>query len=111
MEMLHVMFKYPEVVTNIDFIKLSKIPLKLWLGVKVNSVTETEYGAYVVSSVESFHRSINIYDFRLHTENQLLILDYMKPYKILVDNVTQFGIRSPKLRGFSDKLLIIIVGS
>ena len=29
MKMLHVMLKYPEVVTNIDFIKISKIPLKL----------------------------------------------------------------------------------
>ena len=67
MEMLHVMLKYPEVVTNLDFIKFSTMTLDLRLGIKVNSDTDTEDFAYVVSEVESFRRSINLDNFRLHT--------------------------------------------
>ena len=54
MEMLHVMLKYPEVVTNIDFIKVSTIALELQPGIKVNFDTDTGYGTYVVAAVESF---------------------------------------------------------
>ena len=54
MEMLHVMLKYPEVVTNIDFIKVSTIALELQPGIKVNFDTDTGYGTYVVAVVESF---------------------------------------------------------
>ena len=66
-EMLHVMLKYPEVVTDIDFIKVSTVPLELRSGIVINSDTETKDGAYVVGLAESFHRLINLDDFRLHT--------------------------------------------
>ena len=107
--MLHVILKYPEVAKNLDFIKVSTIPLDLHLANIVNSDTDTEYVTYVVNAIASFHRPINLDDLILHTENQLLILDDMKPYKISVDKVTQFGLRPSELREFSGNLEIIII--
>ena len=50
-EMPHILLKYPEVVTNLDFIKVSIIPLELRSGIKGNYDTETKDGAYAVSAV------------------------------------------------------------
>ena len=63
-----------------------------------------EDGAYIVAAIESFCRSINLDDLRLHTENQLLILNDLKLSKISVDMVTQFDIRPPELCEILDKL-------
>ena len=35
MEMLHVMLKYPEVVTNLEFIKVTTMPLELRAGIAI----------------------------------------------------------------------------
>ena len=51
MEMLHVMLKYTEVVNNVDFIKVSTMPLELWSGITVSYNIEMEDGAYTVSVV------------------------------------------------------------
>ena len=39
MEILHAMLKYTEVVTNLDFIKVSKFPLGIQGGIIVDSDT------------------------------------------------------------------------
>ena len=61
MEMLHVLLKYPEVVTNLDFIKVSILPLYIWGGIKVDYDTETEDVAYVIAAVEYFGGLLGIY--------------------------------------------------
>ena len=63
------MLKYPEVVKNIDFIKVSTISLEFWSVIIVNYDTDMEDGAYFVAEVESFSRYINQDNFRLRTEN------------------------------------------
>ena len=78
MEMINVMLKYPEVVTNMHFIKVSTMPLDLWSGIIVNSGTDTEDGTYTVGAIKPFFRWIDLYGFILHTENQPLILDDLK---------------------------------
>ena len=65
-----------------------------------------EYGAYFVAGVESFGRSIDLDNFRLRNENQLLILDDLKISKISVDKVTQFDIITSELRELVDNLEI-----
>ena len=40
--MVHVMLKYPEVVTNLDFIKLSTLSLDLIAGIKVHYYATAE---------------------------------------------------------------------
>eukprot|EP00957_Ditylum_brightwellii_P107046 8167471-Ditylum_brightwellii.AAC.1 len=53
--MLHVMFKYPQIVTNLEFIKVTTIPLELWGGIATTFDDNTEDDAYICSAVESFH--------------------------------------------------------
>ena len=73
MEIIYVMLKYPDVVTNIVFIKLSTLQLYLWAGIIVHFDTETEDGAYVITSVEAFWGLLDLDKYRLHTKNQLII--------------------------------------
>ena len=73
MEIIYVMLKYPEVVTNLIFIKLSTLQLDLWAGIRVNFDKDTEDGAYVITSVEAFRRLLDLDKYRLHTKNKLLI--------------------------------------
>ena len=54
MEMIHVMLKYLEVVTNLNFIKFSTLPLEIQACIKVNYNKETEYGAYVMNIIKDF---------------------------------------------------------
>ena len=55
----------------------------------------TEDGAYFIAVVVDFMGLIDIDEYRLHTQNQLLILNDLKLSKISVDKITKFGIRSP----------------
>ena len=59
MEMLHAMLKYTEVVTNLDFIKVSTSILEIWAFIRVYSDTQTEDGAYVIAAVEDFWRLLD----------------------------------------------------
>ena len=54
MEMLNTMLKYPEVVTNLKFIKVSTLTLELREGIIVDSDTETGDGAYGIDEVVNF---------------------------------------------------------
>jgi hypothetical protein len=58
------MLKYPEVevVTNLDFIKVTTIPLELRGGVTVDSDIESEDGAFVGTAVDGFCRMLNLDD-------------------------------------------------
>ena len=96
--MLHFILKYPELVTNLNFIKFPTLPFYIQEGIRVYYDTDTEYGTYFIAAVESFRRLLNLDEYRLRTQNQLLILDYMNLSKIPVDNITQFGLRPPELR-------------
>ena len=93
MEMLHVMLKYPKVVTNLDFIKVSTFLLDIRVGIIVYYCTETEYFVYVIAEVGGFWRFIYPDKYRLHTQNQPLLLYYLRLSKISVDKITQCDIR------------------
>ena len=54
MEMLHMMLKYLEFMTNLDFIKVSTFPLELWADIRVYYDTDTGGGAYVVDLFEVY---------------------------------------------------------
>ena len=47
------------------------------------------------TTVEAFWRWFDLDKFRLHTQNQLLILDNLKSSKISVDKITQFCLIPP----------------
>eukprot|EP00957_Ditylum_brightwellii_P024681 1864932-Ditylum_brightwellii.AAC.1 len=54
MEMMHVMLKYPEINTNLKFVKISTMLLELRGGIALSSDVITEDGAYTCSDIESF---------------------------------------------------------
>ena len=91
-------------MTNLGFIKVSIFPLDIQAGIRVDYNTKTEYGAYVIAAVEVFWRLLDIDRYRLHTKNQLIILDDLKLSKISVHKITQFGLRPPELRQPFNKL-------
>ena len=73
-------------------------------GVVVKSDTILEDGAYIETAVQSFLTSLGLNDHRLHSVNQLLILDYLKLSKMSIDKVTQFGLRPPEFLKLFDSL-------
>ena len=105
MEMMHVMLKYPEIITNLKFVKISTMQLELRGGIALSSDVVTEDGAYTCSAIESFcPTTMNFDTGRLQTASQNLIIDDLKLSKISVDKVTQFGLRPPELRKIFTKL-------
>eukprot|EP00957_Ditylum_brightwellii_P181901 13858246-Ditylum_brightwellii.AAC.1 len=54
--MLHVMLKYPEIVTTFEFIKVTTMPLELWGGIAITFDENTEDDAYICFAVENFRR-------------------------------------------------------
>eukprot|EP00957_Ditylum_brightwellii_P168630 12834788-Ditylum_brightwellii.AAC.1 len=98
MEMLHMMLKYPEVVTNIHFVNISTLPLELQAGVSFNFDNErneganVEDGAFVHSGMGNVCNLAGLPMWRHHTASQLLIIDDMKLSKISVDKITQFSL-------------------
>eukprot|EP00957_Ditylum_brightwellii_P187524 14280970-Ditylum_brightwellii.AAC.1 len=97
-EMLHVMLKYPEIVTNLESIKVTTMPLELWGGIATTFNDNTEDDAYICSAVESFCRvKTDLDTARLQTNSQNLIVDDIKISKISIDKVTQYGLHPPEL--------------
>ena len=58
--MLHVIIKYTEVVTNLDLIKVTTMPLEFRGGIEVKSDIQTKYSAYVGSEIDGFRKTMNL---------------------------------------------------
>ena len=102
--MLHNMLKYPEIVTNLDFINVSTMPLELRAGIMIESDKQIEDGAFIITSIESFCCQNNMEEWRLYTDNHLVILGDLKLSKMSIDKVTHFSLRPPELSQICDKL-------
>lgn len=87
--MMHIMLRYLEVVTNLDFIKVTIMPLELKGGIVINFDTAAEDSAYLFSVAEIFRREcVNLNHTRLQINNKNLIVDDVKIFKISIDKVT-----------------------
>ena len=75
--MLHVIIKYPGVVTKLYFIKVTKMSMEFWGGTEVKYDIQTEDGAYVGSL-----KKIDFDDWRMLNPNKNIILDDFKLSKI-----------------------------
>eukprot|EP00957_Ditylum_brightwellii_P046527 3531212-Ditylum_brightwellii.AAC.1 len=76
--MLHVMLKYPAIVTNLEFMKVTTMPLVIWGGIAVTFDDNTEDDEYTYSAVESFRRvKADLDTARLQANSQNLIVDYI----------------------------------
>ena len=60
MEMLHVMLKYPEVVTSLEFIKVTTMSLELRAGITIESDIQNEDGVFVGSVIDGFRKSLDL---------------------------------------------------
>ena len=93
MEMLHLMLRYPEVYTNIEFIKVTTMSLQFCAGIQLNP-RNTQDAAYVGSAIDDYRNcpELDFDDWRQHTPSQNLMLDDLKLNTVSVDKVTQFGL-------------------
>ena len=96
MEMLHVILKYPEVITNLQFIKVCTMPLELRGGIMLDSTKIIEDGAYVTTAIDQYRKNVFTVKWRHHTPSQILITNDLKLSKLSVDKITQFGLRPPE---------------
>ena len=62
--------------------------MELRAGVTIDSDDIVEDGAYVESETQSIRKSLDLAEYRLHTPNQIRILDDIKLSNISVNNVT-----------------------
>ena len=75
-EMLHVILKYPEIIANLTFVKLSTMPLELRASVDIKSdIEETTDGAFITTATDTYRESIDLDHWRMHTANKNLIFD------------------------------------
>ena len=59
--MLHMLLKYPEVVTNLDFVKITTMPLGLRAGIAINcdAQHDEEDGVYIGCEMDVFRDSLD----------------------------------------------------
>ena len=96
-EMLATMLKYPEIITNIEFKKVSTMPLELRGGIAFQVKKGVEDGAFVTTFLDSFRKATLKENWRQNTPSQVLILNDLKLSGVSVDKVSQFGLRPPEL--------------
>lgn len=107
LEMLHIMLKYPEVVTDVEFCQVPTVPLELRPRIKISTDKGTDENGNVVrrSGIDEF-RSDTFPErhWRNHTEHQRMIINDVKLSGVSVDKVTQFSLRPPELLKIFDHL-------
>jgi hypothetical protein len=103
-EMVHVMLRYPEVSTDLNFISIPTIPLELRAGVDKGSMFSVQDGvdAGIVSDI--VRCSVIDEEWRQHTDSEKLILEDLKLSTMSVDKISQFSIRPPELRYLFDQV-------
>ena len=104
-EMVHMMLRYAEVYTDLNFISIPTIPLELRAGVDKGayfSMTEDGADAGILSDIVRV--SIIDDEWRHHTDSELLIMEDLKLSTMSVDKITQFSIRPPELRYLFDQV-------
>ena len=104
-EMVHVMLRYAEVYTDLNFMAIPTIPLELRAGVdKSEYFSSIEDGADAGLISDIVRHDIVNATWRHHTESQKLILKDLKMSTLTVDKVTQFSVRPPELMFIFDQL-------
>lgn len=105
MEMLHVMLKYPEVYSNLNFIQISTMPLELRAGIEVNNKNDNvEDGAHIGSLSNHIRHEKDLPSWRQHTANELMLFEGLKSSNISIDKISKFSLRPPELRFLFDSI-------
>lgn len=105
MEMLHVMLKYPEVITNLSFVTIQTMPLEFRSGMGLDQtvIQPSPDGAQSGSVSDDIRKAKMLDDWRQHTVNDLRIYEDLKLSKASVDKITIFSLRPPEFRVIFNK--------
>jgi predicted GIY-YIG superfamily endonuclease len=99
MEMLHHIFRYPEVITNLNFVSIPTMPLEFRAGMALDAaVVSSNDGAQTGSVSNDIRSGKEFPSWRQHTVNELRIVDDLKLSKISIDRISLFSLRPPELR-------------
>jgi len=105
MEMLHVMLKYPEVLTDLKFVSIPTVPLELRarVGISADKVASDE--AFTIPEIVEV-RTAKVQDqaYRQLTEGEIITLNDLRLSQYSVDRITQFSLRPPELRSLFDSV-------
>ena len=105
MEMLHMLLQYPEVLTNLKFIKVSTIPLELCAGIPTQKQFTVEDGAFVTSPIDNYKQHVlSLELWRNFADNQVLLMKEIKLSKLTIGQITQFGLQPPEILHLFNKL-------
>ena len=99
MEMLHVMLKYPEVITDLRFIAIPTVPLELRSCVGLSAESVASDAASTIPEVVEIRQSTCItHSFRTHSSIEERIINDLRLSSSRIDRITQFSIRPPEFR-------------
>ena len=105
MEMLHVMLKYPEVLTDLKFVSIPTVPLELRarVGISADKVASDE--AFTIPEIVEV-RTAKVQDqaYRQLTEGEIITLNDLRLSQYSVDRITQYSLRPPELRSLFDSV-------
>ena len=81
---LHILLPYPEVITNMKFVKVSPIPLELCAGTPIKSESpRVDDGAFITSTIDNYRRNtLSLEPWCNFTDNQVLFMNDIKLYHI-----------------------------
>ena len=105
-EMLHQMLKYPEVITDLQFINIPTMPIEYRAGIELDSfVAPVAEDCAQTGSVSNDIRLFkeNLPQWRKHTIYEMRIYEDLTKSRISVDKITLFSLRPPELRSIIDK--------
>eukprot|EP00957_Ditylum_brightwellii_P202985 15332720-Ditylum_brightwellii.AAC.1 len=83
-QMLHVLLKYPEVITDLQFVSVQTLLLELQPRVDRFKKRTADDGAYIGSISDVIYRRLCLEPWRLHTYSEIMILHDVKDSNISV---------------------------
>jgi hypothetical protein len=104
MEMVHVMLKYPEVLTDLNFVNIPTVPLEMRARIGINAQKIPSDGEFTDPEIAETRKHIIIdQDYRQLTVTETLLLNDLRLSQYSVDRITQFSLRPPELRAVINK--------
>ena len=99
MEMLHVMLKYPEVITDLRFVAIPTVPLEMCSSVWLSADRDASDAASAVPEIVKIRKSTCItHSFWSHSPMEERIINDLRFSHTKVDRITQFLIRPSEFK-------------
>ena len=110
MEQYQSLLSYSEVHTDMNFILIPTCPLELRAGVektvpKIATDARTNDAFYTGIIPQLVRNDKDLPSWRLHSENEIVILKGLIDNRISVDQITKFSVRPPELSYLFDQLV------